>query len=106
MEPAELSDDEAASLGRWQVRLARALAAELRRPKTYVIRFGEAPGHHLHFHVIARPPDLRPESTGPGVFGFLATGQPPVSTADRDDLANRLHVRLATSNLERPHLAS
>ena len=95
MELSELTDDEAASLGVWQVRLARALAAELGRPKTYVARFGEAAGYHLHFHVIARPPELADERVGPGVFGFLGPGERDrVSDADRDELAARLAARL------------
>ncbi len=93
---AELTDEEAAGLGVWQVRLARALAQELGTPKAYVAEFGESPGSHLHFHVIARPADLPPERVGPGVFGFLAAGErEKVALAERAELADRLRVRLA-----------
>lgn len=93
---AELTDEEAASLGVWQVRLARALAEELEKPKVYVAEFGESPGSHLHFHVVARPADLAQERVGPSVFGFLAPGeQERVSPAERENLAGRLRVRLA-----------
>jgi diadenosine tetraphosphate (Ap4A) HIT family hydrolase len=38
---AELSDDEAAALGTWQVRLSRALHEVTGCVKTYVIQFAE-----------------------------------------------------------------
>ncbi|NYH92718.1 HIT domain-containing protein [Actinopolymorpha rutila] len=97
MELAELTAEEAAGLGTWQVRLARALAAELGTPKTYVAEFGEAPGFHLHFHVVPRPVDLDPDLCGPGVFGLLGRGEADeVSTHERDALARRLAARLRT----------
>ncbi|MFD2079151.1 Diadenosine tetraphosphate (Ap4A) hydrolase [Actinopolymorpha cephalotaxi] len=93
---ADLTDEEAAGLGVWQVRLARALAEELGTPKAYVAGFGESPGSHLHFHVVARPADLAQDRAGPGVFGFLAAGErEKVSPAQRAELAARLRARLA-----------
>jgi diadenosine tetraphosphate (Ap4A) HIT family hydrolase len=96
-EVAELTDDEAASLGAWQVRLARVLAAELGAAKTYVAEFGEAPGFHLHFHVVARPPDLPTAMIGPNVFSLLGSPESDqVTAADRDALATKLAARLTT----------
>ena len=93
LEVADLTDAEAASLGSWQVRLARALAQEVGTPKTYVAEFGEMPGFHLHFHVVPRPHDLAPDLRGPKVFGYL--GRPePGDLGARDDLAKRLTVAL------------
>ncbi|GAA2758940.1 HIT family protein [Actinopolymorpha rutila] len=92
---AELTDEEAASLGVWQVRLARALADVMGTPKAYVAEFGESPGSHLHFHVVGRPAGLAPERVGPGVFGFLAAGErEKITPAERESLAGRLRARL------------
>jgi diadenosine tetraphosphate (Ap4A) HIT family hydrolase len=97
MELAELTDAEAAGLGVWQVRLARALAKELHAPKTYVAEFGEVPGYHLHFHVVPRLPDLDSGLLGPGVFGFLGrSDHEEVTAADRDGIAVRLAAHMAS----------
>ncbi|NEE01540.1 HIT family protein [Phytoactinopolyspora halotolerans] len=97
MEMAELSDAESADLGIWQARLARALTEELRVSKVYVAEFGEAPGFHLHFHVVPRPRDLAVERRGPGIFGLLGRqDDDQVSADDRDQLALRLRTRLST----------
>lgn len=95
MELADLTDEEAESLGVWQVRLARALAAELGTPKTYLAEFGEAPGFHLHFHVVPRRPEFDPSLVGPKVFDLLGRGgDEEVSAEDQDDLAETLAARL------------
>lgn len=95
MELADLTDPEAASLGDWQVRLARALRAELGVAKTYVMELGELPGFHLHFHVVPRLADLAPEFRGPGVFGLLGRGPDgEIPAIDRDAFAARLATRL------------
>lgn len=95
MEVADLTDVEAASLGVWQVKTARALAKELKVPKVYVVEFGEVLGYHLHFHVVPRPRDLDPTLRGPDVFGFLGrTEQEEVSPKDRDALAKRLAAHM------------
>ncbi len=97
MEMAELTTEEAAGLGMWQLRLARALAEEFGTPKTYVAEFGEAPGFHLHFHVVPRPVDLDPALRGPKVFGLIGLDEADeVSTHERDALALRLAARLRT----------
>lgn len=97
MELADLTHEEAASLGEWQVRLARALRSEFGTPKTYVAEFGEAPGFHLHFHVVPRPLDLDADLRGPNVFGLLgrAPDSGELSETTRDELASQLNARLA-----------
>jgi diadenosine tetraphosphate (Ap4A) HIT family hydrolase/ribosomal protein S18 acetylase RimI-like enzyme len=95
MEIAELTDAESASLGGWQVRLARALAKEFGTSKTYVATFGEVPGFHLHFHLMPRLGNLDPALCGPGIFSLLGVDKEnEVSPADRDDIATRLAVHL------------
>ncbi|MFC6022781.1 HIT family protein [Plantactinospora solaniradicis] len=89
---AELTDAEAATLGLWQVRLARALEAVTGCAKTYVIQFAEQDGfHHVHFHVVPRMPDLPAERRGPRIFGYL---HPPVDELLDDDRRDELAVAL------------
>ncbi|MFJ8746263.1 HIT family protein [Embleya sp. NPDC127516] len=86
---ANLTDDEAAGLGLWQVRLARALHETTGCAKTYVAQFAEKPGfEHVHFHVVPRMADLAPELRGPKVFTLLhPTGAERVSTVEMDRVA-------------------
>jgi diadenosine tetraphosphate (Ap4A) HIT family hydrolase len=86
---ADLTDQEAATLGTWQVRLSRALRAVTDCPRTYVAQFAEKEGFaHVHFHVIPRVAELEPSLRGPGIFALL--DRAPVSDADRDSVAARL----------------
>lgn len=100
MEVAELSDAEAAALGVWHVRLARVLSDEFGVAKTYVVSLGEAPGFHLHFHVVPRPRDLAPDYQGPRVFGLLGREDDSEALTARDDMATRFAARLNGSGLD------
>ncbi|WP_433208506.1 HIT family protein [Dactylosporangium sp. CS-047395] len=89
---AALTDDEAAALGSWQVRLSRALHETTGCVKTYVAQFAEAEGfEHVHFHVVPRAADLAADLIGPRVFGLL---KPPaerrIPVAQVDELSARL----------------
>jgi diadenosine tetraphosphate (Ap4A) HIT family hydrolase len=92
----DLTDAEAQGLGAWQVRLSRALHQVTGCQKTYVVQFAEAEGFaHVHFHVVARPPDLPPEFRGPRVFQLLAAAdRPQVSEQRMDELARELADQL------------
>ncbi|GAA4993360.1 hypothetical protein GCM10023205_77520 [Yinghuangia aomiensis] len=93
---AELTDDEAAALGSWQVRLSRALHEATGCVKTYVAQFAEAEGYaHVHFHVVPRPPGLGTEQRGPGIFASALGRSPGVPEAEMDALALRLRALLA-----------
>jgi diadenosine tetraphosphate (Ap4A) HIT family hydrolase len=94
---AELTDAEAASLGRWQVRLSRALTAALGCSKTYVAQFAEAEDFsHVHFHIVPRPTDLPAELRGPRVFGLLGPeDRAHISERERDEIALSLAAELA-----------
>ena len=97
----ELTDAEAATLGSWQVRLSRALMQVLGCQKTYVAQFAEAEGFsHVHFHVVARPPDLARELRGPKIFQLLNSADRPHVGADQ---MNQIAVELA-AHLDQPHL--
>ena len=93
---ADLTDAEAAELGRWQVRLSRALHEETGCVKTYLAQFAEAEGFsHVHFHVVPRMADLPPDRRGPHVFGLLGVaGGGRVSDDRMDQLAAALARRL------------
>jgi diadenosine tetraphosphate (Ap4A) HIT family hydrolase len=93
---AELTDDEAARLGGWQVRLSRALRAVTGCAKTYVVQFAEQEGFgHVHFHVIPRMADLPAELRGPRVFGLLGKEEAErVPPETMDALARRLRDHL------------
>ncbi|NUP30846.1 MAG: HIT domain-containing protein [Streptomycetaceae bacterium] len=92
---AELTDDEAAALGSWQVRLSRALHEATGCVKTYVAQFAEAEGFaHVHFHVVPRPPGLAAERRGPGIFAAASGRRPGVPEAEMDALALRLRALL------------
>ncbi|GGN91720.1 hydrolase [Actinoplanes lobatus] len=92
---ADLTDDEAGTLGLWQVRLARALRAVTGCVKTYVVQFAEKEGFaHVHFHIVPRMPDLPAERRGPGVFGFLNDTDGRLSEARRDELAVAIRAAL------------
>ena len=93
---AELTDDEAAALGHWQVRLSRALHAVTGCAKTYVIQLAEAQGFsHVHFHLVPRMPDWPPDLVGPRVFDLLRRPESEhVTPARMDELAWEIGARL------------
>ncbi|MCB5167798.1 HIT domain-containing protein [Streptomyces bambusae] len=92
----DLTDAEAAGLGHWQVRLARALRDVTGCTKAYVVQFAEAEGFaHVHFHLVPRAADHPAEYRGPRVFGLLK--RPPaeqVTDAAADALAGDLAALL------------
>jgi diadenosine tetraphosphate (Ap4A) HIT family hydrolase len=89
---AELTDEEAAALGPWQVRLSRALRTITGCERTYVAQFAEAAGFaHVHFHLVPRARDLPSKLRGPRVFDLL--GRPAaeqVSVVEREAFAAEL----------------
>jgi diadenosine tetraphosphate (Ap4A) HIT family hydrolase len=93
---AELTDEEAATLGSWQVRLSRALHEVTGCAKTYVAQFSEAEGSsHVHFHLVPRPPDLPADRRGPNIFGHLGdTYGEPVPDDEMDAMAEALRKHL------------
>ncbi|AEV85287.1 HIT family hydrolase [Actinoplanes sp. SE50] len=93
---ADLTDDEAAALGTWQVRVSRALHAATRCAKTYVVQFAEQDGFgHVHFPIVPRMPDLPDDRRGPAVFRYLAKAPTQgLTEAERDELALTLRAHL------------
>jgi diadenosine tetraphosphate (Ap4A) HIT family hydrolase len=92
---ADLTDDEAASLGT----LARDVSAALQQAtgcrKTYVVQFSESEGGHVHVHVVARMAELPDDARGPSIFRYL--GRPEaerVPEPERDRLAQELRSLL------------
>jgi diadenosine tetraphosphate (Ap4A) HIT family hydrolase len=96
---AELTDEEAAALGGWQVRVSRALHEVVGCEKTYVVQFAEAAGFgHVHFHLIPRMPGFTADERGPQVFRHLAASpDAQICDADMDALAVRLTAAIGPS---------
>jgi diadenosine tetraphosphate (Ap4A) HIT family hydrolase len=93
---ADLTDDEAASLGPLVRDVSRALQDVVCCQKTYVVQFAEASEHpHVHVHIVPRMPEIPDEARGPGVSRYL--GRPEaerVPEEERDLLAQSLRVLL------------
>ncbi|QIQ02798.1 HIT family protein [Streptomyces liangshanensis] len=92
----DLTDAEASALGMWQVKLSRTLRDVTGCAKTYIVQFAEAEGFaHVHFHIVPRMADLKPEHHGPGIFELLRGPEQDRVTAGRaDDMAHSLRARL------------
>ena len=68
----EMTADEFAELGPVLGRTTSALQAVVGCQKEYVACYAEGDHfHHVHFHVVARAPDLPSEFIGPKIFGLL-----------------------------------
>ena len=68
---ADLTPDEAASLGPLARRITRAMTEVLAPARVYVCLYAEAVSH-VHFHLIPRDPGMPREHWGPGVFDLLS----------------------------------
>ncbi|CCH17888.1 HIT family protein [Micromonospora lupini] len=97
---ADLTDDEAAALGTWQIRLSRALHAVTGCAKTYVAQFAELAGfEHVHFHVVPRADGLPHHFQGPRVFRLLGKpDQPAVTPAEVTRVSAALRSYLGGSD--------
>lgn len=83
---ADLSDEEAAELGRLIRDVSRAVQSATGCDKTYVVQFAEHRQHpHVHVHVIPRARDLPDEHQGPRVFALLGVADEDAVPADRMD---------------------
>ena len=93
---ADLTDEEAAALGTWQVRLSRALHAVTGCAKTYVVQFAERQGFaHVHFHIVPRADGLSEQFQGPRVFALLGKpDQPAIASAEVTRVSAALHAHL------------
>ena len=94
---ADLTDEEAAALGAWQVRVSRALHAVTGCTKTYIVQFAERPGFaHVHFHIVPRADGLPHHFQGPRVFGLLnKPEQTAVAPAEMARVSAALHSQLS-----------
>nr|WP_161558348.1 HIT domain-containing protein [Streptomyces antimycoticus] len=92
----DLTNAEASALGVWQVKLSQALRSVTGCAKAYVVQFAEGEGFaHVHFHIVARVADLRPEHRGPGIFELLRGPEQERVTADQaDQIAHSLRAQL------------
>ncbi|MGW3817328.1 HIT family protein [Streptomyces sp. NPDC005046] len=92
----DLTNAETSGLGMWQVKLSQALRSMTGCDKTYVVQFAEAEGFaHVHFHIVPRMADLRPEHRGPGIFELLRRPERErVTAAQADQTAHSLRAHL------------
>lgn len=91
----DLTDDEAASLGRWLPAITRALHDATGCELEYVMQFAEGDGfHHVHFHLIARAPEWPSEYKGPAVFAAFGVDD-PISAAAANQVMTAVGTALA-----------
>lgn len=93
---AELSEEEAVELGGLLRRVSQALQQVTGCKKTYVVQFAEHPDHpHVHFHIIARMPDLPASLQGPGIFDLVGVApEDRQSETELNALAGRIRQAL------------
>ncbi|MEO6125841.1 MAG: HIT domain-containing protein [Ilumatobacteraceae bacterium] len=93
---ADMSDEEAGTLGPIIREVSRSLQVVLDCDKTYVVQFAEHPNHpHVHVHVIARARNLPHEQRGPGIFASMASSTEKSISAERmDEIASRISAEL------------
>lgn len=93
---AEMSDDEAATVGPLIREISRCLQAVVDCEKTYVVQFAEHQNHpHVHVHVIPRARDLPVDQRGPAIFSRMDTSSSEVVSAERmDEIAAQLSAEL------------
>jgi diadenosine tetraphosphate (Ap4A) HIT family hydrolase len=96
---ADLTDEEAMTLGRLIRDASAALVVATGCAKTYVAQFAEHPLHpHVHFHVVPRPPDLPDDQVGPAVFARLGVAESErVPEAEMNRVAAQIRNHLVAS---------
>lgn len=96
----ELSDGEAAELGRLLREVSVALKLVTRCVKTYVIMLAESGGFtHVHFHVVPRMAELDDSRRGTSIFSYLK--EEPLSELRRDEIGARIREALVDSAVAR-----
>jgi len=90
-ELADLSPDEAATLGIAAQRLLGAMRTALGTERIYVCSFGETV-HHLHFHLLPRYPDM--PGLGPDLVPALFSEKWICSVAEAEEAAERVRSAL------------
>lgn len=93
----ELTDEEAAELGRLLRQASVALRQTVGCVKTYVCQFAEQAEHpHVHFHIVPRIADQPEERRGPRVFGYLgASDEERVSEETMNEIGDRIRRVIA-----------
>ena len=95
----DLTDSEAAAMGRILRAASVALVETTQCATTYVALFAEQEGFaHLHLHIVPRPVDLPPDRRGPAVFGYLGADPGELPGPDeRLALAEALSASIRTA---------
>jgi diadenosine tetraphosphate (Ap4A) HIT family hydrolase len=89
---ADLTAEEAATLGPLLADTSAALTEVVGCDRTYVVLFAEQEGFgHVHFHVVPRMADLPPEHRSVNVFHYLSQPEESwVPARERDRLAQAI----------------
>lgn len=90
----DLDSAEAEALGRWLTAVPRALHAATGCELEYVMQFAEGEGfHHVHFHLVARPPGLREDWRGPRIWQACGA-EPQVTPAEATTVLDAVREHL------------
>jgi len=92
-ELADLSAEEAATLGVAAQRLLGAMRSALRTERIYICSFAETV-HHLHFHLLPRYREM--PGLGPGLIAELFSERWQCSVQEAAEAAASIRAELAT----------
>lgn len=89
---AELTPEEASSIGELIRKTSKALQEVTGAAKTYSIQFAEHPDHsHVHFHIVPRHENTPDEFRGKNVFHYLnVPDEQSVPLEQRNELAGKI----------------
>jgi diadenosine tetraphosphate (Ap4A) HIT family hydrolase len=98
----ELTEAEAAELGRLIRHVPRAFKEVTGCLKTYLIQFAERADHpHVHFHIIPRMADLPEDRRGTGIFEYLGVPEGDrVTEEEMNSIAEKVREKLQGTEAE------
>jgi diadenosine tetraphosphate (Ap4A) HIT family hydrolase len=93
---ADLTSEEAVSLGEMIRKTSKAVQQVTSAVKTYSIMFAEHPQHsHVHFHIVPRRADLPLEQRGGNIFQYLNVADDAIIPLEqRNDISSRVRALL------------
>jgi diadenosine tetraphosphate (Ap4A) HIT family hydrolase len=97
---AEITPEEAASLGEITRKTSKALKQATEAVKIYSVMFSEHPNFsHVHFHIVPRYEDTPTELRGKNIFKYLfAPEEEIVPLEQRNKLAGKIRTLMLEAN--------
>jgi diadenosine tetraphosphate (Ap4A) HIT family hydrolase len=97
---AELTSEEAMSMGELTRKTSKALREVTGAVKTYSIQFAEHPDHsHVHFHIVPRHESTPEEYRGKNIFHYLnVPDEQAVPLEQRNKLAGKIRTLMLEAN--------